>query len=49
MVIFAVKLHLLSFKISAYPSKNWAQIVEYFFGEYVTPILGYKDQVYMHH
>jgi len=48
VVIFAVELNQLGLEVGAYASKYVAQVVDHFFGEYIAPVFGHKDQMHMH-
>lgn len=47
MVIFSIKLNEFCFKVSTNAAKNTFQIIQNFFGENATAILGDEDQVNM--
>ena len=48
MVVLAVELHQFRLEVGAYGSKDAAQVVDHFFGEYATSIFSHKDQMYVH-
>jgi hypothetical protein len=48
MILFAIELYQLRFKVVTDPGKDAAQIVKYLFGEDLAPVFCDKDQVYVH-
>ena len=48
MVVLAIELYQVRFKVVTDPGEDTSQIDEYLFGEYFTPVLRNEDQMYMH-
>ena len=48
MVILAIKLYQICFKVSTDPGEDAAQVVNHFFGEHATAVFRHKDQVDVH-
>jgi hypothetical protein len=48
VVVFAIELYQLSFKVVTDLFEDASQVAPYLIGEDAAPVLGYEDQMYVH-
>lgn len=49
VIVLAVELNEFCFEVAAHVREDQAQFVYHLFREYAASVLGYKDQVHVHH